>query len=249
VQILAHRIRLRRLALGLRQADLAAALHTSPQSVSKWERGANDPDLIHLPGLARLLQVTVDWLLNVEGAAHDVQGSIVCIGVTAARLRGTQLSPAAFMAWCQAVLDRSTACVEEAQGHAITARGPGLLAVFTGEDHQLRAWQAVRRCCQVHEVPIKIGCAGGTIHQGELRLGAQRQVSDVFGEPVTVALRLSDWIATQGPASRSARHAVAWRGAWPTGPLSGIRHHPRLTLDDLILSAVHSTFVLPGRRP
>jgi len=249
VKVLAQRIRQRRLELGLRQADLARALHTSPQSVSKWERGSNDPDLIHLPGLARLLQVTVDWLLAVDSGTSDEAGSIVFIGVSDARLRGSQLSPPAFMAWCQSVLDRSSACVAQAHGQAVRPRGPGLLAAFTGAEHQIHAWQAVAACCQVHAVPLKIGCASGSFHQGEVRLGAQHRVANVFGEPVTVALRLCDWVATQQPTAGAPRHALAWRGTSPPSPRSGIRAHPRLVLDEMVISDVRMALVIPGRRP
>ena len=249
MKVLAQRIRQRRLELGLRQSDLARVLHTSPQAVSKWERGTNDPDLIHLPGLARLLQVTVDWLLAVDGGSSDAAGTIVFIGVSDARLRGSQLSPPAFMAWCQGVLDRSIACVAQAHGQAVTPRGPGLLAAFTGADHQAHAWQAVAASCQVHAVPLKIGCASGSFHHGEVRLGASHQVADVFGEPVTVALRLSDWVATQHPVTRVARHALAWRGTWPLAPRGGLGTHARLVLDEMVITDVHMALVTPGRRP
>src|SRR5882672_5961405 len=61
---LGARIKKRREARGLRQADLASALRVTPQAVSKWERGENAPDIVVLVPLSRLLDVSVEWLLG-----------------------------------------------------------------------------------------------------------------------------------------------------------------------------------------
>ena len=52
---LGERIRARRERLGLRQADLAAALGLSAAAVSKWKRGETAPDIGSLLPLAGLL--------------------------------------------------------------------------------------------------------------------------------------------------------------------------------------------------
>ena len=54
-----------RLSRGNRQEDLAAHLGVSAQSVSKWERGENLPDLTLIPAIASYYDVTVDDLLGV----------------------------------------------------------------------------------------------------------------------------------------------------------------------------------------
>ena len=51
---------------GLSQEELAQALHISPQSVSKWERGEGYPDITALPGLARYFGVTLDELIGMS---------------------------------------------------------------------------------------------------------------------------------------------------------------------------------------
>lgn len=51
---------------GLSQVDLADALGVSRQSVSKWETGEANPEIGKLPELARLLDVSTDWLLSEE---------------------------------------------------------------------------------------------------------------------------------------------------------------------------------------
>ena len=50
----------------LTQAELAEKLGISYQAVSSWERGASMPDIGKLVDLARLLGVTVDYLLSGE---------------------------------------------------------------------------------------------------------------------------------------------------------------------------------------
>lgn len=53
------------------QAELAMLLSVSHQAVSKWERGESLPDIGMLPGLAKLLETTVDELLNGEQASNE----------------------------------------------------------------------------------------------------------------------------------------------------------------------------------
>ncbi|MCQ6559574.1 helix-turn-helix domain-containing protein [Paenibacillus mendelii] len=71
------------------QAELAMLLSVSHQAVSKWERGESLPDIGMLPGLAKLLETTVDELLNGEMAGNDeghadIPGSAVSSGESAA---------------------------------------------------------------------------------------------------------------------------------------------------------------------
>ena len=72
IQELGQRIRDRREKCRLRQTDVAAALQVSPPAVSKWERGENAPDISLLPGLGKLLGVSVDWLLGSYTEDRDV---------------------------------------------------------------------------------------------------------------------------------------------------------------------------------
>ena len=48
------------------QKDIGDKLGISDNSVSKWERGINAPDIYYLQTLAELFQVTVKELLNGE---------------------------------------------------------------------------------------------------------------------------------------------------------------------------------------
>lgn len=57
-----------RIATGLSQSDVAAVVHVSRQSVSKWENDHGYPDLDNLAYLSRLYHVSVDQLLNGDEA-------------------------------------------------------------------------------------------------------------------------------------------------------------------------------------
>lgn len=48
------------------QEDLAGRLGITPQAVSKWERGTSLPDISMLSDLARILDVSADWLLGLQ---------------------------------------------------------------------------------------------------------------------------------------------------------------------------------------
>ena len=53
---------------GLSQEELANEVGVSRQAVQKWESGAAQPSLEKLTALARYFGVTLDWLVNGEGA-------------------------------------------------------------------------------------------------------------------------------------------------------------------------------------
>jgi transcriptional regulator with XRE-family HTH domain len=55
-----------RKANDLTQDQIAEIFHVSPQSVSRWETGANYPDIGLLPHIAGFFKVTVDELLGTE---------------------------------------------------------------------------------------------------------------------------------------------------------------------------------------
>ena len=48
----------------IKQDELAEMLSVSPQAVSKWENDISCPDISLLPGLAKILGITVDELLS-----------------------------------------------------------------------------------------------------------------------------------------------------------------------------------------
>ena len=62
-----QRIAARRKELGLSQIDLGEKMGVSRQSVSKWESDAAIPEIDKLIGLSKLFQVSVGWILGLEG--------------------------------------------------------------------------------------------------------------------------------------------------------------------------------------
>lgn len=52
---------------GFTQEQLAEKLNVTNQSVSKWEKDINAPDITLLVELADLLETSVDYLLGREG--------------------------------------------------------------------------------------------------------------------------------------------------------------------------------------
>lgn len=59
-------IRILRQQKGLTQEQVAAYLGVSYQAVSKWETGANTPDISLLPALAALFGVSIDVLFSLD---------------------------------------------------------------------------------------------------------------------------------------------------------------------------------------
>ena len=52
--------------LGYTQEELAVKMNVSFQTISKWERGECCPDILTLPLIARIFNVSVDELLSVN---------------------------------------------------------------------------------------------------------------------------------------------------------------------------------------
>lgn len=73
---LGEKISLSRKKQGLSQLDLADALGVSRQSISKWETEESKPDISKLPALAKVLHVSIDWLLSED--AEDNKEDSLC---------------------------------------------------------------------------------------------------------------------------------------------------------------------------
>lgn len=90
---LCDKIQTARKRAGLSQVDLADAMGVSRQSVSKWETGESNPEIGKLAQLARILNVSADWLLSEDdslpaaaaGAERAESGTAPAGGADAAR--------------------------------------------------------------------------------------------------------------------------------------------------------------------
>ncbi len=56
----------------LTQEDIASKLNITPQSISKWENDLSAPDILVLPELAKILDVSLDELLTGKGQTLQV---------------------------------------------------------------------------------------------------------------------------------------------------------------------------------
>lgn len=56
---------------GYSQEDLANLLGVSRQSVSKWETGESMPDITKLASIAKVFDVTTDWLLSEDEVVKE----------------------------------------------------------------------------------------------------------------------------------------------------------------------------------
>jgi len=57
------RIKLKRKELGLTQAELGAKINVTDRAVSKWEQNEGNPDMSLIADLAKVLGVTLDYLI------------------------------------------------------------------------------------------------------------------------------------------------------------------------------------------
>ena len=74
--MLGERIASLRKTKGISQEELADALMTSRQAISKWERGESDPDISRLKELAVYFNVSIDYLLGYDVESTSVKGFI-----------------------------------------------------------------------------------------------------------------------------------------------------------------------------
>ena len=63
---LGQRIAARRKLLGMSQESLAEHMELSRQAVSKWEADGAIPEIDKLIALAKIFDVSIDWLLGLE---------------------------------------------------------------------------------------------------------------------------------------------------------------------------------------
>jgi transcriptional regulator with XRE-family HTH domain len=66
IQSIGNRISQLRKEKGITQEEMADKLGVTPQAVSKWENDISYPDILLLPKIAKMFDVTVDELLSGE---------------------------------------------------------------------------------------------------------------------------------------------------------------------------------------
>lgn len=205
---LGNRIRARREKRGLKQHDVANALDISPQAVSKWERGENGPDLTVLEPLARLLGVTVDWLIAGSEEPKDVfEATVFVSSIHGAHEKALQMRPRDFALWANGVFYQITEIALRHEGVPIKYMGDQFLCFFSGARQQDRALRTAFQARTVVADNLKIG-----ISQGEIYLGSVGHPDyarpDIMGEVVNIAFLTQEWADKKAGTGIAATQAV-----------------------------------------
>ena len=128
---LGARIKKRREARGLRQADLASALRVTPQAVSKWERGENAPDIVVLVPLSRLLDVSVEWLLGGSPIERETFEAVVLVTTVRGYAERSRVeSPRALAAWINGLHHTVTEAIRHFDGVPVKYVGDARARLF-----------------------------------------------------------------------------------------------------------------------
>jgi class 3 adenylate cyclase len=186
---LGARIKRRREARGLKQADLASALRVTPQAVSKWERGENAPDIVVLVPLARLLDVSVEWLLGGSPVERETFDAVVLVtSVQGYAERSRAETPRALAAWINGLHHTVTEAIRHFDGVPVKYVGDGALAFFSGSGLNERA---VRAALRARDLCADVAVA---LHRGSIYLGRighdDYAALDILGAAVNTAFML-----------------------------------------------------------
>ncbi|MBC8872171.1 MAG: helix-turn-helix domain-containing protein [Planctomycetes bacterium] len=194
------RIKTQRERRKLRQSDIAGALQISAQAVSKWERGENAPDISVLVDLARLLGVSVEWLLGGNSAERDTfPATVFCTSLNGFAQQSAVMPPRDVAAWANGIYYTLTEAMMRQDGVPIKYVGDGSLGFFAGNDHADRALRAAResrRLLDAEDLVI-------TLHSGDVYLGTVGHPDyarpDIIGQTVNTAFLVMPWIAEHCP--------------------------------------------------
>jgi class 3 adenylate cyclase len=206
---LGQRIKQQREKRQLRQADIASALRLTAQAVSKWERGENAPDIAVLMDLARLLGVTVEWILTGRDEAPGTFAAVVlCTSLNGFAERAARMPPADLAAWSNTIHYAVTEAVLRFDGVPIKCVGDGFLGFFAGPDKADRALAAARQAKRLFDLPDLVV----VLHAGEIYLGSAGHPdyarTDIMGRTVNTAFLAMPFVAARCPRGIGLTEAV-----------------------------------------
>lgn len=209
LEALGQRIRERRLKQGLKQQDIGNALALSAQAVSKWERGENAPDISILPDLARILGVSIDWLLGGPQKPTDsINATILCTSINRFAERSARMASKSVATWMNGLFYTLTEAALQYGGVPIKYVGDGFLCFFSGADHVQRALDAALTAKAVVADPHLVI----TLHRGDIYLGAighpDYSEPDITGDSVNTAFLTMSWVARNVKSGLGLTQAV-----------------------------------------
>jgi len=198
---LGQRIKKRREKNRLTQAQLANSLQITAQSVSKWERGENAPDIAILKPLAEVLGTSIDWILTGdEDTHHTFEATVFCSSIRNFAARSQKQNPQDLAMWINGFFTTLTEGVLSQQGVPVKYVGDGFLAYFSGANHSKRAFQAATTLCDtIADKNLLITLNTGDIYLGTIGHHDYAQ-PDIMGDTVNTAFFLNQW-ATQNSAA------------------------------------------------
>lgn len=206
---LGARIREQRMRRRLKQQDIANALTLSAQAVSKWERGENAPDIAVLPDLARLLDVTVDWLLTGPQQQTDsFEATVMCTSINRFAERSARMSSKSVATWMNGLFYALTEAALQYGCVPIKYVGDGFLGFFSGLDHARRAIEAARTAKSVvGDRHLVI-----TLNSGDVYLGSighpDYSKPDIMGDTVNTAFLVMAWVAAHAESGMGMTESV-----------------------------------------
>ena len=211
----ANKIKSRREKLGLKQVDLSSALQISPQAVSKWERGENTPDISVLVPLAKLLDVSVNWLLGYYDEMTNLFEATVFISATAGFTRETQFMNARDIAIrINGLLFQVTESVIKYDAVPVKYIGDGIMCFFSGPNHHQRAIDAALNAKKIICENLYIGLHSGDIYMGSI--GHPDYASrDILGSTVNTAYRVASWACGNTNSRIAASSSVVEKADLP----------------------------------
>lgn len=223
---LGSKVRFLREKHGLKQINLANALQVSPQAVSKWEKGANLPDIPLLLQIARLFDVTVDYLLGTTDAGTGIfEATIFCSGLTHFAQRAISMNSREMADYTNGLFYHLTESALKFDGIPVKYVGDGFLCFFSGPDHADRAiGGAIHAKKIVRQKDLVITLNSGSIYLGMIG-HPQYAIRDIVGDAVNRAFLIVGWVSRNCPSGIGATEPVMKRArqSFETTLHSGVR--------------------------
>lgn len=203
------RIRLLREKHGLKQINLANALQVSPQAVSKWEKGANFPDIPLLLKIGKLFDVSIDYLLGTTDAGSGIfEATVFCSGITHFARRAISMNSREMADYTNVFFYHLTESALKFDGIPIKYVGDGFLCFFSGSDHPDRAVRAAIHAKKViQQKDLVISLNSGSIYLGMIG-HPQYALRDIVGEAVNRAFLIMEWVSKHCPSGIGATDTV-----------------------------------------
>lgn len=197
---LGERIKSLREKANLKQLDLANAMQVTPQSVSKWERGENYPDIVGLLKMAKILGVTTDYLLGVADEKPGVlEATVFSTSLRHFAKKSQTMNAREVADWANVIFHHLTEAVLKFDGVPIKYVGDGFLCFFSGPRHRDRALQAAIHAKHViQNEDLIIALSAGDIYLGTIG-HPDYATRDICSDTVNLSFLMMKWVVKNCP--------------------------------------------------